>query len=220
MSISRCCLLEEATKENAKAFRIRQCNVNPFTPRYFGGTLTTLLNTCWRWQFSQRGLGMCEPNDFYLIWEFLHFGLTEKELFQVILGLLLVYADWEKGGLCLRVCMCVCFMTENCWDMFFVVRSNDSFNFALGWIKYIVIVVIVTFPNRSVEPDVPETESQKEWCRLFSLKKEGRDWGPRRGRPRRMPETDVPETYGTDLCPWDVWYRPVSMRRMVQNCVL
>ena len=26
--------------------------------------------------------------------------------------------------------------------MFFVVRSNDSFNFPLGWIKYIVIVVI------------------------------------------------------------------------------
>ena len=42
---------------------------------------------------------MCEPNDFYLIWEFLHLGLTEKALFQVILGLLLVYADWEKGGI-------------------------------------------------------------------------------------------------------------------------
>ena len=41
---------------------------------------------------------MCEPNDFYLIWEFLHFGLTEKALFQVILGLLLVYADWENSG--------------------------------------------------------------------------------------------------------------------------
>ena len=46
---------------------------------------------------------MCEPNDFYLIWEFLRFGLTEKALFQEILGLLLVYADWEKGGVCLRV---------------------------------------------------------------------------------------------------------------------
>ena len=56
-------------------------------------------------------LGMCEPNDLYLIWEFLRFGLTEKALFQVILGLLLVYADWEKGGVRLRVCMCVCFMT-------------------------------------------------------------------------------------------------------------
>ena len=40
---------------------------------------------------------MSEPNDFYLIWEFLPFGLIEKALFQVILGLLLVYADWEKG---------------------------------------------------------------------------------------------------------------------------
>ena len=42
------------------------------------------------------GLGMSEPNDFYLIWEILRFSLTEKALFQVILGLLLVYADWEK----------------------------------------------------------------------------------------------------------------------------
>ena len=31
---------------------------------------------------------MCETNDFYLISEFLRFGLTEKALFQVILGLL------------------------------------------------------------------------------------------------------------------------------------
>ena len=36
--------------------------------------------------------------------------------------------------------MCVCFMAYNYRDMFFVVRSNDSFNFPLGWIKYIVIV--------------------------------------------------------------------------------
>ena len=33
---------------------------------------------------------MCEPNDFYLI---LRFGLAEEALFQVILGLLLMYAD-------------------------------------------------------------------------------------------------------------------------------
>ena len=39
---------------------------------------------------------MSEPNDFYVIWEFLRFGLTEKALFLVILGLLLVYANWEK----------------------------------------------------------------------------------------------------------------------------
>ena len=29
---------------------------------------------------------MYEPNDCYLIWEFLRFGLTEKTLFHVILG--------------------------------------------------------------------------------------------------------------------------------------
>ena len=46
---------------------------------------------------------MCEPKIFYSIWEFLRFGLIEKALFQVILGLLLVYADWEKGGVCLSV---------------------------------------------------------------------------------------------------------------------
>ena len=37
-------------------------------------------------------MGRCEPkaNDFYLIWESLRLGLTEKDLFQVILGLLLI----------------------------------------------------------------------------------------------------------------------------------
>ena len=54
---------------------------------------------------------MCEPDDFYSVWEFLRFSLTEKALVQVILCLLLVYADWEKGALCLRVCIRVCFMT-------------------------------------------------------------------------------------------------------------
>ena len=58
---------------------------------------------------------------------------------MVILGLLLVYADWQKGGVCLRVRVCVCFMTLNYWDMF-VVRLKDSLNFPQGWIKYIVIV--------------------------------------------------------------------------------
>ena len=50
-------------------------------------------DVCWGWSLSKGGLGMCEPNNFYLIWEFLHFvfGLTEKALFQVILGLLLLY---------------------------------------------------------------------------------------------------------------------------------
>ena len=55
---------------------------------------------CVKKSVSNGGLGMCETNDFYLFWEFLHFGLTEKALFQVIWGLLLVYADWEKGGVC------------------------------------------------------------------------------------------------------------------------
>ena len=33
--------------------------------------------------------------------------------------------------------------------MFFVVRSNDSFNFPLGLIKYIVTVVVVTYKRIS-----------------------------------------------------------------------
>ena len=94
--------------------------------------------------FLREGWGCV--NLMIFICEFLCFGLTEKALFQVILGLLLVYADWEKGGVsvtvCLRVCMCVCFTTYNYWDMFFAVRLNDSFNFPLGWIKYTVIIVI------------------------------------------------------------------------------
>ena len=28
---------------------------------------------------SKGGLGMCQPNDFYLIWEFLRFGLTQRK---------------------------------------------------------------------------------------------------------------------------------------------
>ena len=36
---------------------------------------------------------------------------------------------------------------------------------------------------------------------------------------RRMVQTCVHETDGTELCPLDGWYRPVSVTRMVQNCV-
>ena len=44
--------------------------------------------------------------------------------------------------------MCVWFMIYNYRDMFFIVRSNDSFNFPLGLIKYIVSVVVVVRPTR------------------------------------------------------------------------
>ena len=65
----------------------------------------------------------------------LRFGLTEKALFQVIWGLLLVYADWEQGGVCLS-------MSKSVHARVFV-RSNDSFNFPLGWIKSIVVVIVI-----------------------------------------------------------------------------
>ena len=41
---------------------------------------------------------MCEPNDFYVICEFLRFDLTQKALFQVILGLLLECMQIERKG--------------------------------------------------------------------------------------------------------------------------
>jgi len=37
--------------------------------------------------------------------------------------------------------------------MFFVVRSNDSFNFPLGLISYIVIVVIFRHADRQADRD-------------------------------------------------------------------
>ena len=49
---------------------------------------TVPVYACVKTSVSNGGLGMCPPNDFYLIWEFLCFSLTQKALFQVILGLL------------------------------------------------------------------------------------------------------------------------------------
>ena len=51
--------------------------------------------------------------------------------------------------------MCVWFMIKNYRDMFFVVRSNDSFNFPLGLIKYIVIVTPLPPPPPPVHPPQP-----------------------------------------------------------------
>ena len=47
----------------------------------------------------------------------------------------------ERKGAYVKECVCAC----GSWFriiMFFVVRSNDSFNFSLGLIKYIVVIVI------------------------------------------------------------------------------
>ena len=56
---------------------------------------------------------MSEPKakDFYLIWEFLRHGLTEKALFQVILGLLLISVCRLRERGCKSESMCVCFTT-------------------------------------------------------------------------------------------------------------
>ena len=61
----------------------------------------------------------------------------EKALFQVIWGLLLVYADWEKEGVCLRERVYVCVFHD--LELLRYILHCDSFNFLLGWIKYIVI---------------------------------------------------------------------------------
>ena len=67
--------------------------------------------------FQGRVEDMCVHNDFYLIWEFLCFGLSEKALSHVILGLLILDQSFSVFGLRERECMsnsvyeCVCFMT-------------------------------------------------------------------------------------------------------------
>ena len=68
--------------------------------------------------FPREGGGyVCVHNDFYLIWEFLCFGLSEKALSHVILGLLILDQSFSVFGLRERECMsnsvyeCVCFMT-------------------------------------------------------------------------------------------------------------
>ena len=58
--------------------------------------------------------------------------------------------------------------------MFFIVRSNDSFNVPLGWIKYIVIVTCITGDGL-----VNEKKNDKVWRRdgffCFDLKEESED---------------------------------------------
>ena len=88
-----------------------------------------------------------------------------------------MYADWEKGGVCIRVCMCVWFMI---WDMFFIVRSNDSFNFPLGLIKYIVIVVVIVIICMILRSLTMLTSSKvpATWAVFGSGQwRGGRDWG-------------------------------------------
>ena len=44
--------------------------------------------------------------------------------------------------------------------MFFVVRSNDSFNFPLGWIKFIVIVAVVIVAEGSELSSKPSNKDE------------------------------------------------------------
>jgi len=93
--------------------------------------------------------------------------------------------------------------------MFFVVRSNDSFNFALGWIKHIVILLLLLSPTDQSSRMFPRRKAKRNGADCFPWKRR-----PRLRSPRRKATTDA-----RDWCARDVWYRPVSMRRMVQTCV-
>ena len=57
--------------------------------------------------------------------------------------------------------------------MFFIVRSNNSFNFPLGWIKYIVNVFTHLLPSRQTEATVQKkTNTCTDWHHPAS------HWGP------------------------------------------
>ena len=114
--------------------RVIKARVIPFSPMIHSSRQTSA--DAWRYRFGAHKRLKREEGTDTSKHPIINLGIS-------IRSFLLVYADWEKGGVCLRVCMCVCFMTYNYWDMFFVVRSNNSFNFLLGWIKYIVIVIII-----------------------------------------------------------------------------
>ena len=56
----------------------------------------------------------------------------------------------ERERMSKSVYVCVCFMTVNYWDMLFVVRSNDSFNFPLGWILlFLALKPVSNYPHRT-----------------------------------------------------------------------
>ena len=57
--------------------------------------------------------------------------------------------------------------------MFFIVRSNDSFNFPLGWIKYIVIVITAelttnSLPSQSKQKNPLSIPLNQTWRHFFS----------------------------------------------------
>ena len=53
----------------------------------------------------------------------------------------------ERKGVYVSECLCVCVSWLRI--MFFVVWLNNSFNFPLGWIKYIVVMCFTVHPWRS-----------------------------------------------------------------------
>ena len=83
--------------------------------------------------------------------------------------------------------------------MFFVVRSDDSFNFQLGWIKYIVIVIrarkscSVTSLN-VLSATVYELLVWSCWC-TSCLKKERK-----KGRKKRKKEKEKKKNSNSVLC--------------------
>ena len=79
------------------------------------------------------------------IWEFLQFGLTEKALFQVILGFhISVCRLRERGHMSKSVYVHAFHDLESLRDVLRCVIERQL-NFPLGWIKYIVIVTWYSF---------------------------------------------------------------------------
>ena len=61
----------------------------------------------------------------------------------------------EKGGTSKSVDVCVVHDLELLRYMFFVVRSNDSFNFPLGLIKYVVTLIVRLFVPAAITTGSP-----------------------------------------------------------------
>ena len=82
---------------------------------------------------------MCEPNAFYL--RVFTFQFHRENIIPGNLGFATSVCRLRERG---RMSKCVCACGSGFRIiMFFVVRSNDSFNFPLGLIKYIVKLVLL-----------------------------------------------------------------------------
>ena len=64
-------------------------------------------------KLSKGGLGMCEPNDFLFNMRVFTFWFDRESIIPGNFGFSISVCRLRKRGVCLRVCMCVCFTTQN-----------------------------------------------------------------------------------------------------------